>query len=67
MSDIPDDWIPIAIGVYDDGRGGLHLIMPDLLAANGYADTPAHRELIITAAKQILKQFGPRGIVHVED
>lgn len=37
----------LAPGVYDDERGGLHLDLAELLTANGFADTPANRALMI--------------------
>jgi ribosomal protein S27AE len=40
----------LAAGVYDDEYGGLHLDVPELLAAHGYADTPENRALLIAAA-----------------
>jgi len=43
----------LAPGVYDDGDGGMHLVLPELLAANGYADTPANREAMVAAARQV--------------
>jgi ribosomal protein S27AE len=42
----------LAPGVYDDGRGGLHLDIAELLAASGYADTPENRETLIAAARE---------------
>ena len=40
-------------GVYDDGEGGLHLVLGELLEANGYVDTPANRQALIEAARDI--------------
>jgi hypothetical protein len=40
-------------GVYDDGDGGLHLALGELLEANGYPDTPANREALVEAARDI--------------
>ena len=39
----------LAPGVYDDEAGGLHLELPELLAAAGYADTPENQQAIIAA------------------
>ena len=41
----------LAPGVYDDGRGGLHLDMRELLHANGFADTPENRATLLEAAR----------------
>lgn len=41
----------LAPGVYDDEHGGLHLDLPELLAAHGYPDTPENRATLIAAAK----------------
>jgi hypothetical protein len=38
-------------GIYADGEGGMHLDIAELLAVNGYADTPANRETLIAAAR----------------
>jgi hypothetical protein len=46
-----DSWHRLAPGVYDDNRGGLHLLLPEFLAANGYADTPENRQTLIEAAR----------------
>lgn len=35
----------LAPGVYDDGRGGMHVDVSELLTANGWADTPANRAM----------------------
>ena len=40
-------------GVYDDGRGALHLDLPELLRAYGYADTPANRDTMIAACREL--------------
>ena len=45
--------IRLAPGVYDDGEGTLHLDLPELLVANGYADTPENRAMVIAAARQV--------------
>lgn len=42
----------LAPGVYDDGDGTLHLDVPELLEAHGYADTPANRDTLIAAAQE---------------
>jgi hypothetical protein len=34
-------------GVYDDGRGGLHLVLGELLEGAGYPDTPENRAMLL--------------------
>lgn len=46
-------------GVYDDGEGGLHIVIVELLAAHGVDDTPENRETLSRAAAQI---FGGKGM-----
>jgi hypothetical protein len=53
-------WVPLTPGTYDDGRGGLHLVLEDMLTFYGYADTPENRQALIEAAKMV------HGTVHVE-
>jgi hypothetical protein len=48
-----DTWTRIAPGVYDDHAGGLHMVLPELLLANGYADTPENRETLLNVAREI--------------
>ena len=43
----------LAPGVYDDGAGGLHLVVAELLVAHGYGDTEENRARIIDAATEI--------------
>lgn len=43
------DWHALLPGVYDDGRGGLHIVLNEFLAAHGYADTPANRATLLAA------------------
>ena len=40
-------------GVYDDGRGNLHLECGELLAAYGYADTPRNRAALLEALRDV--------------
>lgn len=49
----------LAIGVYSDDRGGLHLFVEELLEANGYADTPENRETLTRAARDMMAQLYP--------
>lgn len=43
----------LAPGVYDDGEGGLHLVLGELLEAHGYDDTQENRDQLIAAARGI--------------
>jgi len=43
----------LAPGVYDDEKGGLHLDLPELLAAHGYADTAENRATMIAAVHNL--------------
>ncbi len=49
----------IAPGLYDDGDGGLHLAVDELLRAHGFADTPENIErLTRVAQEQIEERYG---------
>jgi hypothetical protein len=39
-------WSRIAPGVYDDGAGGMHLEVTELLEAHGFEDTPENRRTL---------------------
>ena len=56
-------WHPLSPGAYDDRQGGLHLVLPEMLAAFGYADTHENRETLMTVAQE-LAAGAP---VHVEE
>jgi hypothetical protein len=45
-------WHPLTPGTYDDGQGGLHLVLDEMLIGHGYADTPANRQMLIDAARE---------------
>ena len=45
-------WTRIAPGVYDDGAGGMHIVIEELLAGNGYADTPANRATLLAVIRE---------------
>lgn len=45
-------------GVYDDGAGGLHLFVPELLEASGVADTTENRAAITAAARDLFSDTG---------
>jgi hypothetical protein len=42
----------LAPGIYDDGTGGMHVDLAELLAAHGFPDTPANREAFIKAVHE---------------
>ena len=46
--------ITLAPGVYDDERGGLHLVLSEWLAASGYADTPENQAMLTKAVRALL-------------
>jgi len=54
-------------GVYEDGAGGLHLDVAELLLANGYPDTPANRAMITEAAYEQLRTRYPTVAIDVTD
>jgi len=45
--------IRLAPGVYDDERGGLHLVLAEILAAAGFADTPDNQAMMVDAARAL--------------
>ena len=45
--------ICLAPGVYDDECGGLHLVLSELLAAAGFADTPDNQAMLVDAARAL--------------
>lgn len=61
--------IRLAPGVYDDERGALHLVVPELLLAHGYADTEANRQMLISTMREVWKGLGndPADIVEHEE
>lgn len=46
----------IAPGLYDDGAGGMHIDVPELLRASGFADTPYNRELLTRVAADMARE-----------
>ena len=53
----------IAPGVYDDGDGGMHLDIAEMLEGNGFADTPENRAMLEAAAREM---FGGKVTVTTE-
>lgn len=49
----------IAPGVYTDGRGQFHVVTDEVLAAHGFADTPANREMCLAEVRAILAKQNP--------
>jgi hypothetical protein len=49
----------LAGGVYVDSDNALHIVMKELLEANGYEDTPHNREMLLAAAQEV---FGPLNV-----
>jgi hypothetical protein len=51
------------VGIYDDGNGGLHLDVRELLRHHGYADTPENCEQIVRATERLAReQFGVKKV-----
>jgi hypothetical protein len=55
------EWRQLMPGVYVGLGGGLHIVLPEFLAANGYVDTPENRQTLIAAAREAF------GAITVED
>jgi hypothetical protein len=49
---MPPNLRRIAPGVYDDADGGMHLVLGEMLTANGYPDTPENRQQLIDAVAE---------------
>ena len=48
----------IAPGVYDDGAGGMHLDVDELLEANGFEPTAANRQRLEGELEAIASSYG---------
>jgi hypothetical protein len=46
------DWTRLLPGVYDDNRGGMHIVMDEFLAGHGYADTPENRATLLKVLRE---------------
>lgn len=55
---IDPTWTKVTAGVYADADDGMHLVIPELLEANGYADTPANRATVEAAARDLCERHG---------
>jgi hypothetical protein len=54
-------------GVYVSADGALHLVMPELLTAAGYADTPENRDTLTAAALEVVRAQFPTTRVETVD
>lgn len=54
---------PIMPGVYDDGEGGMHIDVAELLAAHGYPNTRTNRAMIAEAARDLIARQYPQTTV----
>jgi hypothetical protein len=48
----------LAPGIYDDGQGGLHLDVDELLTANGYDPTPENVARLEQEIRAIASAYG---------
>jgi hypothetical protein len=67
MPDHPAHWHRLAPGVYDDNRGGLHIVAGELLDAAGYQDTPENRQTLIDAVRDVFAAHLDCGHIEVVD
>lgn len=58
MSDGEPRMSRLAPGVYDDGKGGLHLDVDELLEANGYEATPENIRRLDDEIRTIASSYG---------
>lgn len=50
----------IGPGIYArESTGELHLVIPEILRAGGYADTPENRETMLRAARELAAEDFP--------
>jgi hypothetical protein len=52
------DMVRLAPGVYDDGKGGMHLDVDELLDAHGYAHTPENIRRLDDEIRTIAGAYG---------
>lgn len=55
-------WHCLTPGAYDDHKGVLHIVIPEMLTANGYPDTPENRATLLAAVDQLWT-----GVIQIED
>ena len=46
-------------GLYEDDGGALHIVLSEMLTLYGFADTPANREVLLEAARQLIEREYP--------
>ena len=46
-------------GVYDDGQGGLHIVVSELLRGHGYEDNATNRATFYKATRELLRERYP--------
>lgn len=66
----PAHWRRLGPGVYVDESTSppdLHVDIPELLQANGYADTPENRELMTQAARELCAAEWPDTVIQVRE
>lgn len=51
-------WDRLQPGVYANDRGEMHLHVPEMLEANGYADTPENRDMLTRVATAMCERLG---------
>lgn len=47
------EWHQIQPGVYDDNRGGLHIVMSEFFAGHGYRDSSENRATLLAVIRQM--------------
>jgi len=57
----------IAPGAYDDGAGGLHIVVAELLADAGFPDTRENREMMLQALVDLLQRERAHTQIVVKD
>lgn len=57
-----DGMTKLAPGIYDDGRGGIHIGLAELLDAHGYADTPQSRAAVVAGARDALSEMAGKPV-----
>jgi hypothetical protein len=58
VSDAPAGMTRLAPGVYDDGKGGMHLDAVEFLEASGYAATRENVDRLMHKAREIADTHG---------
>jgi hypothetical protein len=58
LGDLYPGWTRIAPGAYDDGAGGLHIDLDEMLEAAGYDATPENVAVLVEGARDIARAGG---------